>query len=128
MEIAIFISIHKRVDTLDTRLTEMEGDLVSNPLEKNLGFYDFGKYTAAAGDADFAFEKINELWDEEIRAEMNSDDEAEVQSLEGSDSELDHQEEDTKPQLKESRQERRKRKKGPDNGSKERGKEGKNKQ
>jgi hypothetical protein len=79
--------IHKRVDTLDTRLSEMEGDLVSNPLERNLGFYDFGNYTTAPGDAEFAFEKIGDIWNEEIQADLNSDDEAEVESLEGSDSE-----------------------------------------
>jgi hypothetical protein len=68
--------IHKRVATLDSRLAEMEGDLVSNLLKSNLGFYDFGKYTTAPGDAEYSFEKINELWDEELQAELNSDDEA----------------------------------------------------
>ena len=84
--------IHKRVDTLDTRLAEMEGALVSNPLERNLGFYDFGKYTTAPGDANFAFEKIADLWQEEITADLNSDDEAEVESLEGNDNEVDEME------------------------------------
>jgi hypothetical protein len=45
---------------------------------------------AAPGNAEFAFEKINDLWDEEIQADLNSDDEAEAQSIEGSDSELEH--------------------------------------
>ena len=50
--------IHKRVDTLDTRLAEMEqGALVSNPFERNLGFYNLRKYTTAPGDANFAFEE-----------------------------------------------------------------------
>ncbi len=53
--------IHKRVDTTDTRFTQMEGQLASNPLEKNLGFFDFGKYTKAPDNADFAFVKINEM-------------------------------------------------------------------
>jgi hypothetical protein len=38
---------HKRVDALDTRLAEIEGALLSNPLERNLGFYDYGKHTTA---------------------------------------------------------------------------------
>jgi hypothetical protein len=67
----------------------MEGALVSNPLERNLGFYDFGRYTKAPGDADFAFEKVNDLWNEEIHAELNSDDEAAEDSMEDNDSELD---------------------------------------
>jgi hypothetical protein len=78
---------HKRVDALDTRLAEMEGDLVSNPLEQNLGFFEFGKYTTAPGDADYAFEKINDLWNEEIQSELNSEDEAE--SLESRDGETE---------------------------------------
>jgi hypothetical protein len=31
--------IHKRVDTIDTRLAQWEGQLAANPLEKNLGFF-----------------------------------------------------------------------------------------
>jgi hypothetical protein len=65
----------------------MEGDLVSNPLEQNLGFFEFGKYTTAPGDADYAFEKINDLWNEEIQSELNSEDEAE--SLESRDGETE---------------------------------------
>ena len=64
-----------RVDTLDTRLAEIEGALISNPLERNLGSYDFGKYTTAPGDANFALEKIADLWNEEIAADLDSDDE-----------------------------------------------------
>ncbi len=66
---------HKRVATMDTKLAEMGGELVSNPLERNLGFYDFGRYTTAPGDADYAFEKMNDLWDEEIEGD-DSDDES----------------------------------------------------
>jgi hypothetical protein len=80
---------HKRVDAMDTRLAEMEGDLVSNPLERNLGFYDFGKHTTAPGDANYALETIDDMWHEEIQADLNSDDEAEVES----DSELEEAEE-----------------------------------
>ena len=81
--------IHKRVATLDTRLAEMEGALVSNLLERILGFYDFGRYTKAPRDANFAFEKIADLWHEEITADLNPDNERETQSLEGNASELE---------------------------------------
>jgi hypothetical protein len=40
---------------------------VSNPLERNLGFYDFRKCTTAPGDATFAFEKIADLWQEKLQ-------------------------------------------------------------
>jgi hypothetical protein len=63
--------VHKRVATLDTKLAEMDGEYVSNPLERNLGFYDFGRYTTAPGDAGFAFEKLNDLWDEEIQGDSD---------------------------------------------------------
>jgi hypothetical protein len=33
-----FLVMHRPVDSLDTRLAEMEGDLVLNPLERSLGF------------------------------------------------------------------------------------------
>jgi outer membrane biosynthesis protein TonB len=66
--------IHKRVDTLDTRMAEMEGQLAHNPLERNLGFFDFGKYTQAPEDEDFAFVKLNEMWNEPIDARLDSED------------------------------------------------------
>jgi hypothetical protein len=68
--------IHKRVDTLDTRLAEMEGQLAHNPLERNLGFFDFGKYTVAPDDEDFAFVKVNDMWDEPIDAALDSEEES----------------------------------------------------
>jgi hypothetical protein len=74
------VVVHKRVATLDTRLAEMEGKLVSNPLERNLGFYDFGRYTAVKKQAEHAFEKINDPWNEEISAELDSDDDAKDES------------------------------------------------
>jgi chemotaxis protein histidine kinase CheA len=73
------IVIHKRVDTLDSRLAQMEGELANNPLEKNLGFFDFGKYTTAPQDAAFAFVKINDMWNEPIQAIENSDEEGEAE-------------------------------------------------
>jgi hypothetical protein len=53
--------------TLDTKLVEMGGNLVSNPLERNMRFHDFGRHATAPGNAALAFEKLNGLWDEEIQ-------------------------------------------------------------
>jgi hypothetical protein len=82
------IVIHKRVDTLDSRLAQMDGELANNPLEKNLGFFDFGKYTLAPDDAAFAFVKVNEMWNEPIQAVMDSEEEASSdEETEGQDNE-----------------------------------------
>ena len=53
--------IHKRMDRMDTRLATMKEPLVHNPLEKNLGFFDFGKFTRANPKSDHAFDKIAAL-------------------------------------------------------------------
>jgi hypothetical protein len=79
------VVIHKRVDTLDTRLAQMEGQLANNPLERNLGFFDFGKYTTAAEHEDFAFVKINEMWNEPIEAVLDSESDYETDEDEPND-------------------------------------------
>jgi hypothetical protein len=53
--------IHKRVDCMDTRLTQLDGQLANNPLENKLGFFNFGKCTQAADDAKFAYVNINKI-------------------------------------------------------------------
>jgi hypothetical protein len=57
------VVIHKRLDSLDTRFAKMNHDLVNNPLKQNLSFLYFGKYHKAADDADYAFVRVNEMWD-----------------------------------------------------------------
>jgi len=66
--------IHKRMDTMDTRLATMKEPLVHNPLEKNLGFFDFGKFTRANPESDHAFDKIAALWNDEVENSDSSDD------------------------------------------------------
>ena len=65
------IVVHKRVDSLDTRWMERFSALKDNPLEHNLGFFDFGKYHKAADGEKHAFEKVGEL----MGFEVDSDDE-----------------------------------------------------
>jgi hypothetical protein len=67
--------IHKRVNTADTRFMETATELVHNPLERSLGIFDFGKYARAAPDREYAFVKLNEMWDEPIHEEDSDDDE-----------------------------------------------------
>jgi hypothetical protein len=67
------VVIHKRLDSLDTRFAKMDQDLVNNPLEQNLGFFDFGKYHKAADAADYAFVRVNEMWDEPLAPDTSDD-------------------------------------------------------
>jgi hypothetical protein len=69
------IVIHKRVDTADTRFMEQTQDLVHNPLEKSLGLFDFGRYAQAAPDKEYAFVKINKMWDEPVEDDEEDNDE-----------------------------------------------------
>jgi hypothetical protein len=93
---------HRQVATCNTGLTEMEGELVSNPLERNLGFCCFGKCTTAPNNAERAFIKINDTWNEEARAELNSDDEADNADT---DSSMDANVSKTKPKANKTRPE-----------------------
>ena len=70
------VVIHKRIDTMDTRMATMKEPLVHNPLEKNLGFFEFGKYAKANPQSEHAFEKIVTMWNEEV--ENSSSDEEEI--------------------------------------------------
>jgi hypothetical protein len=62
------------MDTMDTRLATMKEPLVHNPLQKNLGFFDFGKFTRANPESDHAFDKIAALWNDEVENSDSSDD------------------------------------------------------
>ena len=53
----------------------MEQQLAERPLEHNLGFLDFTKYTSAPKEATHAYEKIGDIWNEEVE-EDSSDEEA----------------------------------------------------
>ena len=65
--------VNKHLDTTDTRMAALETPLTRNPLEQSLGFHQFGRYVKAPNDADFAFDRIEDLWS--IDVESDSDDE-----------------------------------------------------
>ena len=65
--------VNKQVDTSDTRLAALEGDLVTNPLEQNLGLFEYGKYVRANPEAGSAFDRVEDLWQIDLEA---SDDES----------------------------------------------------
>ena len=57
--------IHKRADGIDTRLASLEEQMVMNPLEKYLNIHRFGTFKKS-DHYDFAFDRIEDLWQEEI--------------------------------------------------------------
>jgi hypothetical protein len=67
------VIIHKIINSLDTRFPKMDQYLVNNPLEQNLGFFDFEKYHKAADNAYYTFMCVNKIWDEPL--EQNTSDE-----------------------------------------------------
>jgi hypothetical protein len=67
--------IHKRVNSMDMRLTQLDGQLANNPLEKKLGFFDFRKCTQVLDDVKFVYVKINEMWNEAIKAQAELEEE-----------------------------------------------------
>jgi ribosomal protein L21E len=67
--------INKHLDTSDTRLATLNQDLVNNPLEQSLGFFEFGKYVKAAPGADFAYDKVEDLWSINVESDEESDEE-----------------------------------------------------
>jgi hypothetical protein len=93
---------HRQVAICNTGLTKMEGELVSNPLERNLGFCCFGKRTTAPNNAKRTFMTINDMWNEEAQAELSSDDEADVADT---DSSMDTNVSKTKPKANKTKPE-----------------------
>ena len=73
------LTIHKRIDTPDTRLASMRNILAHSPLEQQLGLVDFGKYAQAATNLPHAFDKIADLWDEDEPPTNDSSDEDETE-------------------------------------------------
>jgi hypothetical protein len=65
--------LHQQADGIDTRLAAIEGPMVSNPLEKYIGAFRFGKYQKA-DNVDFAFERVEDLWRIDIDADDDDDD------------------------------------------------------
>jgi hypothetical protein len=62
--------LHKRLDSIDTRWLAQATNLRNNPLEHNLGFFDFGRYHKAPDDAKYAFDRAEDL----LQYDLDSDD------------------------------------------------------
>ena len=61
--------VHKRLDASDACWVERTSSLKDNPLEHNLGFFDFGRYHKAAEGSKHTFEKVGELMGYEMESE-----------------------------------------------------------
>ena len=73
--------IHKPTAGIDTRLATYRHAIVDNPLENILGLHERGRYRQAEPGQPFAYDKIEDLWQEEVdnnnahQAEDDSDSE-----------------------------------------------------
>ena len=72
--------VNKHLDTMDTRLIELETPLVQNLLEDKLGFHQFRRYEQAVNGQNFAYDKIEDLWTIDIDSDSESDEEEEIMS------------------------------------------------
>jgi hypothetical protein len=80
------VVVHKRMDTCDTRWVQQNANLMDNPLEHNLGFFDFGRYHKALDTAKYAFDKVGDLLGYDLESDDEEDDK---ESEENDDSQRD---------------------------------------
>jgi hypothetical protein len=80
------VILHKRLDSTDNRWIRINTEFKHNPLEENLGFIDFGRFSRHAGDGTHAFDKVQESDDWILDPE--SSDEEDVLFQEGDDTEV----------------------------------------
>lgn len=87
--------IHKTTDGMDTRLATMHHPMVTNPLEHTLGPHQFGTFRQAPSNRPYAFERIEDLWGEDMPNESDSDEDSEDDDEEIDDAEEDGDREET---------------------------------
>ena len=85
--------VHKPTAGIDTRLATYRHAIVDNPLENILGLHEPGRYRQADPQQPFAYDKIEDMWQEDIdnnwaaliEGEDSSDDSSDDSSEEGDD-------------------------------------------
>jgi hypothetical protein len=77
------VVVHKRIDTCDTRWVQQHANLSDNPLEHNLGFFDFGKYHKAPDTAKYAFDKVGDLLGYDLDSDDKEDNSKEEENDDG---------------------------------------------
>jgi hypothetical protein len=71
--------LHKRLQEQDTRLAELEHQLVNNPLEQALGLHKFGRYIQAPDQTKFVFDKVEDLWNQPIDSDDSSEEDSDIE-------------------------------------------------
>lgn len=74
-KIPSLLVIHKRIDSTDIRLAKIEHDSVNNPLEQNLGFFDFEKYQKTNNNNEFAYTRITAWLDGVVKSDKDTEEE-----------------------------------------------------
>lgn len=69
--------IHKPTNGIDTRLATYHHAIVDNPLEQVIGLFQHGRYVPANPTAPYAFERVEDIWQEDTQ---HSDDENDTSS------------------------------------------------
>ena len=98
------VVVHKRVHTADNKMVEKLSGWANSPLERNLRIYDFGRYTKAPSTEEFAFVKINDMWNEELQ---ESGSESDTNSISESDSEPEKETNENIPKQPATRQQKK---------------------
>lgn len=62
--------IHKPASGIDTRLATYRHAIVDNPLENIIGLHEPGRYRQAGPNQPFAYDRIQDLWQEEVDDDM----------------------------------------------------------
>lgn len=65
--------IHKPTAGIDTRLATYRHAMVDNPLETVLGLYEPGRYQQANPERPFAYDRIEDLWQETVESDNDED-------------------------------------------------------
>ena len=84
--------LHKPTDGIDTRLATYRHAIVDNPLENILGLYEPGRYKQTEDHRPFAYDKIEDLWNDDIDNNwpmMINDDSNDTSSEDSNDSDAD---------------------------------------
>jgi hypothetical protein len=68
------VVVHKHMDTCDTRWVQQNANLTDNPLEHNLGFFDFERYHKAPDTTKYAFDKVGDLLGYDLESDDEEDD------------------------------------------------------
>jgi hypothetical protein len=65
-KILLTVVLHKRIDGIDTILASLAGPLNHSPAAKEFGLRRFGTYWRAPRNTNYAFVRLDKMWDKEV--------------------------------------------------------------